>query len=192
MSQAMRAGMTADDFFRWHVLQERRYELVDGEPVMMAGANQRRAQIVTNSILAIASRLGSSDCRPFTSDTAVLIPAGNIRYPDLTVDCGRLVDDSMHATEPRVVVEVLSPTTATFDQTERLEEYRTVPTLIQVLVVNPDAMEARLHSRTDTGWISAPLRGEAASVDLSSVDVSFPLGELYRGLSFRPRPALVG
>lgn len=192
MSQAIKTRMTAEEFFRWHVAQERRYELVDGAPVLMAGANLRHAQIVSNTMFAIRSRLGAGGCRPFTSDTAIRIPAGNIRYPDLSVDCGRLVDDSMHAVEPRVVVEVLSRSPAIFDQTEKLEEYRTVPDLMHVLVVNSDQPEARLHTRTESGWTSVRLDTPDAVVALTAIDVAFPLAALHEGLEFRPRPSLVG
>lgn len=191
MSEPSRARMSIEEFLRWAPAQDRRHELVDGQPVMMAGASQRHDRIVTNALLAIGNRLRDGGCRPFTADNAVRIPAGNIRYPDLGVDCGMMVDDSLIATEPLLVVEVLSPTTELFDETEKLEEYRSVPSIAHILVVNPERPEARLHSRAGAGWTSARLAGAEAMVDLPALALSFPLGEFYRGIVPRTRPFLV-
>ncbi len=57
----------------------------------MAGAKRRHDQIVVNSLGLVGNQLGANgSCRPFTSDTAIRIPNGNVRYPDLGVDCGRV------------------------------------------------------------------------------------------------------
>lgn len=74
MSERAVLGMTADDFLLWHEQQQdRRYELVDGVPVAIAGARRRHDQGVVNGLVALGAQLGVGPCRPFTSDTAVRI-----------------------------------------------------------------------------------------------------------------------
>jgi Uma2 family endonuclease len=95
---------------------------------------------------------------------------------DAAVDCGRFEEAARVASEPTLVAEILSPSTADFDQHEKLEEYRTVPSLRHILIIDPDQPRLRLHSRgADGHWESAPHAGL----------------ELYEGLTFRPLPRLV-
>lgn len=108
------------------------------------------------------------------------------------VDCGRFEDRSLAAAEPVLVAEILSPSTADFDQTEKLEEYRTGPSLRHILVIDPDQPRLRLHTRgADGHWASAPAAGLAASVPLPALGIALPLAELYEGLTFHPLPRLV-
>ena len=180
------------EFFAWLERQDRRHELVDGAPRAMVGATQRHDRIVTNLLIALGTRLRGSPCRTGTGDTAIRIPGGNIRYPDAAVDCGRFEETARVATEPTLVAEVLSPSTAAFDQTEKLEEYRSVPTLRHVLIIDPDQPRLRLHTRDADGhWRSEPFAGLDATVPIAALGLTLPLAELYEGLTFRPQPRLV-
>jgi Uma2 family endonuclease len=183
---------TEGTFFAWLEGQERRHELVDGAPRAMVGATQRHDRVVTNLLVALATRLRGSPCRTGTADTAIRIPNRNIRYPDAAVDCGRFDEAARVASEPTLVAEILSPSTADFDQHEKLEEYRTVPSLRHILIIDPDQPRLRLHSRSAEGhWESAPHAGLEAMVDLPALGITLPLAELYEGLTFRPLPRLV-
>jgi Uma2 family endonuclease len=86
--------MSPEEFLEWCQFQEGRYELVDGVPVAMAGAKRRYDQIVVNVLGSLASQLQGHRCRLFTADTAVRIPAGNVRRPDAGADCGQFDDDA--------------------------------------------------------------------------------------------------
>ncbi|GGC38543.1 hypothetical protein GCM10011504_16170 [Siccirubricoccus deserti] len=183
---------TEADFFAWLARQDRRHELVDGQPRAMVGATQRHDRIVTNLLIALGTRLRGSPCRTGTSDTAIRIPNRNIRYPDAAVDCGRFEETARAATEPTLVAEVASPSTAEFDQTEKLEEYRTVPSLRHILMIDPEQPRLRLHTRGEDGhWTSAPHAGLETEVALPALGITLPLAELYEGLGFRPQPRLV-
>jgi Uma2 family endonuclease len=183
---------TEEQFFAWGKGQEGRYELVDGQPRAMVGATQRHDRVTTNLLGMLYNRLRGSACRPGSSDTAIRIPNGNIRYPDVTVDCGRFEEMARAATEPTLVIEVLSPSIAIFDQTEKLEEYRTVPSLRHILMIDPEQPRLRLHTRGEDGhWTSAPHAGLDTEVALPVLGITLPLAELYEGLGFRPQPRLV-
>lgn len=178
MSQARRRPWTEAEFFAWHERQEMRHEPVDGAPQAMTGANQRHNLVAMNTFRALDSRLRGRPCQPSTFNTAIRIPGGNIRCPDLLVDCGPGRPDEYAAAEPVVVVEVLSPATRAFDQTRTLEEYRAVPTIRHMLVLDPEAPRAQLHSRGGDGrWAWTLLLGEAAEIALPALDLTLPLGE---------------
>ena len=202
MSQAMQPKRwTEAEFFAWLERQETRYELVDGQPVPrrapdpvtgMVGANRRHDRVVVNLLVALAGRLRGSPCQPGTADTAVRIPGRGIRFPDATVDCGRPAETEVAAAEPVLVAEVLSPTTRQFDQSEKLEEYRSVASLRHILLIDPLQPRLLLHSRDAEGhWSAQRHAGLETAVPLPALGIALPLAELYEGLSFAPPPRVV-
>jgi Uma2 family endonuclease len=192
MGDLTRQRLSVEEFYAWVVGRDEKYELVDGQPVMMAGANRRHDRIAANAIRVVGNHLQGHRCQPFTSDTYIRIPAGNRRQADMGVDCGRFADESLDASEPVLVLEILSPTMRTFDRNDKLEEHKTVPTLEYILLVDPDYPQVRLYRRdNDRNWTSERLTGLDALVTMPLLILELRLADLYAGLVFRPRPTLV-
>jgi len=193
MSEGAIRRMTADEFLQWDLTApDCRHELVDGVPVAMTGASQRHDLIVVNVLAELRAGLRGGPCRPLTADVAVRIPNGQVRRPDVGVHCSGFNEGAVFAAEPRLVVEVLSPSTRTFDRLGKVEEYKSVPSLAHILLIDPDAPKAMLWSRDAAGeWGHAVLAGLEASVALPAVGVSLRLADLYEGLTFQPAPRLV-
>jgi Uma2 family endonuclease len=192
MGDLAQRRLTVEEFYEWVAAREQKYELVDGEPVMMAGANRRHDRIAGNAIRVVGNHLQGHRCQPFTSDTYVKIPAGNRRQADMGVDCGPFEDSSLDASEPIFVLEILSPTTRTFDRNDKLEEYKTVPTFEYILLVDPDYPQVRLYQRdSNRHWTSDRLAGLDAEVDMPLLSLRLRLSDLYSGLVFHPRRTLV-
>jgi Uma2 family endonuclease len=184
--------MTADEFLDWSLSQPLRYELVDGVPMAMAGAKRRHDQIVANLHGQLYLAMRARTCRYFTADTAVRIPSGNIRRPDAGVDCGTYDDDAMSADAPLLVVEVLSPSTRDFDMFGKLDEYKTVPSLRHIILIDPDTPQAYHWSRAeDLTWQHTLLEGLDAAITIPDIPCTLDLATLYEGLSFTARPRLV-
>lgn len=201
MAEAAQKLMTIEEFFAWEETQEESHELIDGVPVlrgewirygdrwtMMSGASQRHDQIVVNVIIALGTRLRGKQCRAFSPDMSVRTSSRRIRRPDSGVDCGPRVDRSTEATEPKVVVEVLSPSTRDFDMFAKLDEYRSVDSIDHVLLIDPNDPEAQLWTRGPDGWFQTTLRGPDAVADLTSVELTLPLSEIYEDVAFPARP----
>jgi Uma2 family endonuclease len=177
--------MTVAEFFDWEPGDDARYELVDGVPVMMTGARNRHGDIVVNTIRSLGNKLDGSRCRPFMSDTAVRIPNGNVRRPDAGVVCGPRNDNAMYADDPRLVVEVLSPSTRESDMFGKLHEYKTVESLNHILLVEPDQPQAIHWWRAeDRGWRHLVHAGLDAVINFPELELAIRLGELYQGLEF--------
>ena len=193
MSEAARRKMTADEFYAWvRTRTEGRYELVDGEPVMMAGATNRHDRVMRNAMRHLGNHLDGHPRQPFSNEIYIVIPAGNRRPADVGVDCGTPDDMSMDADMPTMVLEALSPTTRQFDRFEKVEEYKTVPTLQYIVLVDPDYPQVRVFNRLpDRSWTSTRLAGLDAELELPRIDFRLPLRALYAGLSFQSRPTLV-
>jgi Uma2 family endonuclease len=185
--------MTPEEFYAWQEPLDEKYELVDGYPVkMMSGASRRHDQIVFNIISALGGQLRGTSCRGFTGDTAIRTISGTRRRPDIGIECGRMEEDSFEAGEVQLVVEVLSPSTREFNHYGKLEEYKSVPSMRHVLLVEPNAPQIGVWSRADDiGWRYSEFEGLAATILLDSPPVALALTDVYADLSFRPAPKLV-
>jgi Uma2 family endonuclease len=183
----VRKLMTADEFLEWRQDQPGRWELVSGTPVqMMAGAKQVHDQIVVNLILVLGPRLKGSRCRPWTADIAAKIPNGNVRQPDVTVDCAPVQPQSLASTAPTIVFEVLSPSTRTFDQIRKVDEYKRVPSLRHIVLIDPESPRIVVWSRPDenAAWADVEMSDLAAAIDLTAIGLTLGLTEIYDEIAF--------
>lgn len=181
----VRKLMSPEQFLDWRQDQPGRWELVSGVPIqMMAGAKQRHDQVVINLIVALGPRLRGGPCRPWSADIAVRIPAGNVRQPDVTIDCGPVRDSALEATTPTVVFEVLSPSTRTFDQIRKVDEYKTVPSIGHIVLIDPDRPRVLVWRRDAGGaWVDAEISAPEASVSLVGI-AELTIAEIYQGVNF--------
>jgi Uma2 family endonuclease len=117
---------------------------------------------------------------------------GLSRRPDIGVDCGRRDPNATKATSPRVVVEVLSPTTRDFDTIGKLEEYKLVESLERIVVVEPNAPEVIVWARgADRSWRKAIRKGLDQEIDMPEIGATLALAEIYDGVEFPARPRLM-
>jgi Uma2 family endonuclease len=192
MTEAASRRWTIEEFFAWQEMQPERYELVDGFPVkMMAGARNVHDDIVVNVLAELRNQLRGSDCRPFTGDGSIETKPGQIRRPDIGIDCGRRDPNATKASSPRVVVEVLSPTTRDFDTIGKLDEYKLVDSLERILVIEPNAPEVIIWERGPERWQRSVLRGLDQRVEMPEIRATLPLAEIYDGVEFPARPRVV-
>lgn len=172
---------TSEEFFEWQQTVEDRYELVDGFPLkMMTGASRRHDVVVVNILLGLGNRLRGKPCFPFTADGAVETKPGQIRRPDVGVDCGSTDPNAFVVSQPTVVFEVLSPSTRDFDRLRKIEEYKGMPFLRHIVLMEQDKPLALHWSRhAGAGWDEARVEGLDAVISLAAIGVELPLRELY-------------
>lgn len=191
MSDAARKPMDADEFLVWRLDQEGTWELVDGVPLrkfdngprLMAGGTRNHARIASNLIMALGRRLRGGPCYPLGSDLAVRMTRGNVRQPDVTVECGRGGPDDLDASDPKVLFEVLSPSTRGIDLVLKTNEYQRLPGLAHFVLLEPKTALAILWSRDADGqWTPDRVTGQDAALDLQGVGVSVPMAEIYQGV----------
>lgn len=182
MSEPFHHRLSLDEFLTWEDRQERRFELVDGQAVMMAGGTQAHALIAANIVAALRPLLRGRPCRPSGSDLRLPIPAtGNSRYPDVTVDCGRFDPAARDASEPRIVFEVLSDSTGWYDQTRKLRDYDGIPSIRQYVCVSQSERRVLAWRRDGAGrLVPDPVIVDGAlSLDLEGPAIHLPLAAIY-------------
>ena len=190
MSEARRQGWRLDEFLTWEADQPERWALIDGRPVMMTGGTQAHSLVSINLTSALRRMLSGSPCRPAGSDLRVVTGNGNVRYPDAFIDCGDLRPDSREASEPAIVFEVLSRSTAWIDLHIKLRDYDATRSVLMYVVVSPDTPWVALWTRDGSGRlaVAAALSALTDTIALDPPGVRLTLAEIYDGLTMPPAP----
>ena len=164
---------------------EERHEYVDGWMVSMAAAASWPHSAITSNIdRELGLQLKGTDCRTASRDIIVPFPGTDrSAYPDLVVVCGGPDldperSDRLH--NPRVVFEVLSPSTMDYDRGEKFARYRKIDTLQEYLLVAQDAPHVEHYvQQDDASWRFTETDGLDASITCPSVEAELPLAEIY-------------
>lgn len=171
-------------FLKVYEGSEDKVELIDGEVWLMAGGSQRHSDVAVNLIAALSQRLRGTGCRPYNSDMGVFIDVENMRYPDVTVTCDpRDLEQDRAAAQllhhPGIIFEVLSPTTAGDDSTFKAQQYRRIPSVRMIVLVDPLAETLSGFERTGTDeWRDFAL-GKGADLALPGLPLTLTAEEIF-------------
>lgn len=176
---------TLDDYLATEPAREVRHEYVGGEIYAMAGASWRHNLIVSNLQGAIWAHLRGSPCNVVTNDRKVLIKrADSVYYPDLLVRCAEsyraeTIDDYTE-TEPRLIAEVLSPSTEAVDRREKRLAYQKLDSLRDYLIVSQEIPRVEIYhlSARDQRWHYTEYVTDDIAV-LASIELELPLSVIY-------------
>lgn len=174
-------AMTASDFLAWEAGQTIRHEFVDGEVFAMAGAEDRHVTVALNVAMALRQHLAGTPCRTFMSDMKLHVAAANsFFYPDVMVTCSAADQSStLVKAEPKLLVEVLSPSTAAYDRGEKFSRYRQLPSLAEFVLIDIDTRRSDVYRKGADGlWVLHPFEAEQG-LALASVDLSLSAETLF-------------
>lgn len=183
---------TAEEFLAFEAASEFKHELVNGEVYDMTGGTGEHSQIAANVIGEFYIRLASSNCSAHTSDMMLKADAGQYVYPDVSVVCGQpfYEDESrLVLLNPVLVVEVTSPTSATYDRGLKQEHYQRIPSMRAYIIIDQDRVHAELYLRADIGWDYQVFDGLDAVIPLSFIGCELPLSQVYGGIELQAAEA---
>ena len=182
MGHAQKTPMfTPADYLAWEAEQPQRHEFLDGEVFAMAGAEDRHVTVAGNLYMALRQHLSGSPCRTYMSDMRLHVAEANSYfYPDVMVTCSAAdLASSMVKAEPKLIVEVLSPTTASYDRGLKFSHYRSLASLQEYVLIDLDSRSTDCYRKGADGlWVLHPFaRGE--SVSLASVALELSAAQLF-------------
>ena len=177
MNVALRRPVTLDQFLAWEERQELRYEFDGTEPRAMTGGTRAHAAIQANVITALRIRLRGQSCQAFGSELKILA-AGSIRYPDALITCTPGQPDMSVATEPVVVFEVLSNSSAHIDLYVKNEEYRQTPSICRYVILEQTHAAALVFSRKGEDWVAETIKPGGVLL-LPEAGIAVPFDEFY-------------
>ncbi|MBI4910901.1 MAG: Uma2 family endonuclease [Acidobacteria bacterium] len=175
--------LTPEQYLEAERKAEFKSEYVHGEVFAMAGASTAHVQATSNLTRELSSQTRGR-CRVFTADMRIHVPAtGLYSYADIVVTCeqAQLLDAEFDTLlNPKLIVEVLSPSTEAWDRGDKFRHYRSIPSFAQYLLVSTRRPILEVYTKGETGiWSLTDAQGLDATLDLTSVGVSLALADVY-------------
>ena len=172
---------------------DHKYEYLNGMAYLMSGGSVAHDRITRNVGYALDSQLRSGPCRAFGVDVQVLLGTKknnkkHYAYPDATISCDaadRRPENTL-IESPRVVIEVLSPSTEARDRGVKFKAYQGCPTMQEIVLMSQFAQYVEIWQRDDQDIAAWNYRhyGPGEMVAISSIDVQIDIADVYQGLDF--------
>ena len=190
---ATKKFVTAEGYLEAEHVALDRHEYDYGEVLMMAGCTDEHETIFGNAYDGLRNRLKGTPCSVKSGNMRISIkPGGRYVYPDISVVCGGSKFDPVdkHRTSiinPKVIVQVLSPSTEAYDRGKKLADYLGMETVEEYVIIAQSEPRIDVFSREmGRPWTFAIQFGLTAVARLYSLDVDLPLSEVYAGVTFQP------
>lgn len=182
-SAAPRIRMTEDEYLAFERASEERHEYIDGEIFAMSGASREHCFITMalGSELRIALR--GRRCEVYSANMRVYIPLSRrYVYPDASVVCGRpeFKDKEFdNLLNPKVIVEVLSPSTEDYDRDDKCTHYKAIPSLAHYVLVAQDKKLVEVFTKQQDGsWTSVKYEA-GQKIALSAIACEIDVDQVY-------------
>ena len=177
--------LTVSDYLTLEARADTRSEFFNGEMFAMAGSSPKHNEIKDNLIAELGPRLRGSGCRTYSSDQRIKVDrTGLYTYPDIAIVCGKKEVDAIDPnsiTNPKVVFEVLSPSTASYDRGTKFRHYQLLPSVQEIVLVSQDRVQVERYVRqADQTWVLTTFDDPNGEFTLASLGIGVKLAEVYR------------
>jgi Uma2 family endonuclease len=180
--------MTVSEFLAWEEQQPEKYELLHGEVYLhevynMVGARRTHAIVSGNCFAALKAHLRGTPCQAFINDIRLAVADAASFYPDVFVTCNAddlCADLVMH--HPKVIIEVLSPSTADYDRGEKFLAYRQIASLEEYALIDPASRNIEVFRRqANDDWLLV-VSDSPRGLVLNSLDFVLPIADLFEAI----------
>lgn len=188
---------TVAEYLEFERQAEERHEFVDGEIRAMAGESPWHSIICVNLTREVSAQLKGKPCVALSSNmktrSGEQVDPGSLKglfsYADLTVVCGKPQFHDQFGDvllNPKVIFEVLSPSTESFDRGEKFERYRIYnESLTDYALVSQKKPLIEHFQRQPSGqWLMTEIRGMEGELHIASIDCRLKLAEVYDRVEF--------
>ena len=191
VAEAPTPPLTAAEYLAQEAQADRKNELIQGTLFPMAGASANHNRIATNLCRLLPLENDEQTFEIFMGDMRLGVPdQATYTYPDIMVIKGEPQFQTPRQTEvlnPCLIIEILSDSTANYDKTAKFQLYRTLPSLEEYILVSQQDYRLEHYTKLDDRrWLLQDITGLEASLQLSSVNLSLSLQDLYKRVSFGP------
>ena len=176
--------VSVEDYLDAEAGTEVRHEYLGGVVYAMAGETREHNEIMQNLAFSLRRHVLRGGCKLYLSDIKVNFEIRGdeyFYYPDLVVTCDKRDTDRLVLRYPKLIIEVLSPSTERTDRREKFLAYTNIATLEEYALVGQKPREVTVFRRT-RDWKSEVIAGAKAKLTLSSLKLSVPLSAIYEGV----------
>src|SRR5438309_1773773 len=184
MSELAVKRMTLAEFLRWEDGTDTRYELLGGSPVALA------PPAIAHGFLAARLCAGIEGALRSRRPCMVQVEAGIARrdrddtcyVADLAVTCTPPQRGEQLISDPLLIVEILSPGTALYDRQTKVADYRRIPSVEEILLIDSASVFAEVLRREGERWITEIVRGPQATLSLASIGLTAATSDRFEGV----------
>lgn len=191
MATVLKRLYSQEEFFDLEAKSQTKHEFYRGEIFAMSGASTAHNRIVLNCLADLYQQLKGQPCQPNTSDVMVKVAATSLlTYPDVSVACPPVERESAPIEvllNPKVLIEVLSPSTEIYDRNTKFRQYQLISSVEElVLIRQEEAAVEHYHRQPGDVWAMTTLLGLEATLSLPTLGCRLPLAQIYSGVDFPP------
>ncbi len=182
-------SMSVAEYLEGEKIRQIKHEFIAGEVYAMADKSDRHIHIAGNLAVSLDNHLGEDDCEVFISDLKLQASDNVFYYPDVMVACDGANADPYFRKQPRLIVEVTSPSTEQIDRTEKLSAYKQIKSLKEYVIVSQDTVRIDVYRRMrGDRWQWESLTEMSEELKLESVGLTLSVAQIYRRVKFPARP----
>jgi Uma2 family endonuclease len=183
MNIALRRSFTVEEYLAWAQTQSDlpRTELINGQIIAMTPERVEHIEIKVAAVIALKRAIARAGvpCHALGDGMTVRIDDHTAYEPDALVYCGeRLKRGAMLASDPGVIVEVLSPTTSHTDTSAKLIGYFKLPSVHHYLIIDPDVSAVAHHSRGADGTVCGHT-ARSGTIQLDPPGLSIDVSQIF-------------
>ena len=185
MSSAVtRTRLTYAEYLDWECGQPGRNEFFRGDVFAMVGARRVHGEVAGNCFALLRQHLKEGPCRAYINDMKVRIDSADaVFYPDVFVTCDARDLATEHIFQyPKLVIEVLSESTASFDRGVKFATYRQLPSLLEYCLIDADSRTVEVFRRGSDGLFTLHDFSAAEEVRFASVAAIFGLASVFENV----------
>jgi Uma2 family endonuclease len=178
--------LTPEEYLEMELQTEYKNEYFNGQVFAMAGVSLAHSRISQDINRHLGNQLDGSHCEVHAGELRARTGDSSMyAYPDILIFCGEAKIEKYKGTDtltnPIVVIEILSPTTETYDRRDKFEKYRAIETLKEYILVSQDRILVERFVRQASGeWLYSSLNRLDDTLILASAPARLTLRDIYK------------
>jgi Uma2 family endonuclease len=189
MSALARTKMTLEEYLEFDYNSEGRFEYVHGEVIEMSGGSPEHSALTSQFGRVLGNKIEPKSCLVYSSDVKIKVPAvTTYRYADVSALCGEPIYQDYFKqrllVNPTLIVEVLSPSTESYDKDKKFREYKSIESLEEYLLISQEEALITLYTKySEKFWFQSQYES-GENLKLESLDCELSVDEIYVGIEF--------
>jgi Uma2 family endonuclease len=178
--------LTEAEYLAFEEAAERKHEYFRGQVFAVSDGGIRHSIVFRNVFGDLAYKLKGKSCQPYGNSLRVHIPENTLyTYPDISIFCRDLFDtdpNAKYATQPTVIIEILSPSTKDYDRGSKFELYRDIPTLKEYILIDSEKVHVEVYRiNSYKHWELEEYKAPDDALEIKQVGWKMLLKEIYDG-----------
>ena len=175
------------EYFEIEKNSDIRHEYSYGQIFAMVGASRNHSRIAGAINTRLYMQFLQGTCETFMGDTRTRVNDNLYYYPDVVVACTpqfQRIEGVDNLTNPILIIEVLSRTTARFDQDAKFRDYQQIESFRYYLLVSQYEVNAILFTRNNNNWTSQTYNELDDTIDFPTLNCTLSMRDIYFRVTF--------